>query len=203
MTPRDELRELKKYVAELERHFLQAYLSSQPLGQPTRSEILGVGAYVVLAHGAFENFIEGIALWLVDRIETQWKLRKRANRCTSSLLLFQSAAELDGDKHVTTYDNLRVALESAKTIHSKAVRDNNGITLSHVRELFYPLGVDVPNDLTLTASLEKLVSMRHEWAHQYRYGAKVARSARDAKIAVDDCLIFANRLSSEASTVRP
>ena len=70
--PRAELLALRRYLTELETHFLARHLSPATLGPPKRAEILDVGAYVVLAHGAMENFIEGLALWVLKRLVDNW-----------------------------------------------------------------------------------------------------------------------------------
>jgi hypothetical protein len=194
---------LKRYATELEVHFLSGFLTAPTLAAPSRKEALQVGAYIVLVHGAMENFIEGLALWILARIDDRWTNAKRANRCAASLLLYHPAPIVDGATQVTIYDNLRESIASANQTHSNAIYNNHGISLSHVRELFYPLGVDVPNDPTFTASLDMVISMRHHWAHQYRFGAKVVKSAQDAKTAVADCLNFAEQLSSAVASVRP
>ena len=61
----------------------------------------------------------------------------------------------------------------------------------------------MPNDALLTGSIELVVSIRHQWAHQYRYGAKVIKSAKDVKLAVSDCLTFAQKLTQEVVSLRP
>jgi hypothetical protein len=66
-----------------------------------------------------------------------------------------------------------------------------------------PLGVNVPADPLLTASLELLVTMRHQWAHHDHRGAKVLKSAKDAQTTVSDCLALAKRLSAAVAEVRP
>jgi hypothetical protein len=104
---------------------------------------------------------------------------------------------------MSVFDNIRTALNGAQTTFSKTVHDNHGITLNHLRTLFMPLGVNVPADPVLTASLELLVTMRHQWAHQDRRRTKVVKSAKDAQTAVSDCLTLAKKLSAEAAALRP
>jgi hypothetical protein len=200
--PREELRALKAYASELEKHFIRRYLTAPTLSPPNREESLQVAAYVVLVHGALENFIEGLALWTLDRTVTNWTAGKATSRRTAAVLLYQPPPKIDSVQHVTTYENIRLALASANQTQSIAIRDNNGIALKHVRELFYPLGVDVPNDPVLTGSIDMIVTMRHQWAHQYRFGTKIVKSAKDAMIAVADCLEFAKQLAAEVSAAR-
>lgn len=89
--PQEELRQLKRFVIKLENHFLLRHLGTATLSPPSEAEVLDVASYVVLTHGAFENFVEGLSLWALSRLEQSWLLRKRATRCTASLLLFYPA----------------------------------------------------------------------------------------------------------------
>jgi hypothetical protein len=200
--PKVELEALRRDVKEIESHFVLSHLGPPNLSTPKRKEILDVAAYVVLVHGALENFIEGLALWVVGRSVSSWTMQRRTTRSTASLLLYQ-AVPPDTEPVPSVFDNLRNALEEAKESVSRSVYDNNGITPDHLRALFLPLGVNVPTDPVLTASLDLLVRMRHEWAHRYRFGAKVIKSASDAQTTVSDCLKLAEKLSAEAAAVRP
>jgi len=200
--PKAELAALKRSVKELEAKFLTPHLGAPALHQPTRTEELDIAAFVVLVHGVLENFVEGLALWLLSKAVENWTNKKRTTRCTVSLLLYQPSPS--GDAPVgAIYDNLRLALDEANEAHSKSIEGNNGITPRHLRSLFYPLGVDLPADPVLTSSLDLVVKMRHQWAHQFRYGAKVVKSAADAQVAVLDCLKYAENLSARVAAVRP
>lgn len=201
--PRSEFRALKWFVIEIENHFLSPHLGATGLGPPTRREVLDVAAYVVLAHGAFENFIEGLGLWVLERLQHSWVYKTRATRSTASVMLYQAVPTREIAPGVTVFDDLREAISSAKSDMAKRIEQNNGISPRHLRELFRPLGVDVPEDPVLTPSLDLLVSLRHQWAHQYRFGARVLKSARDVRKTVTDCLTLAERLSIQATVARP
>jgi hypothetical protein len=201
--PQQELHALEKYVVELEKQFLAQYLNKRTLDAPTRKESLHAAAYVVLAHGALENFFEGLALWVQDKLVTNWTKRKRVTRSTASILLYHPAPKLDSANVTKTYEILRTELDAAKQIRSRAVYDNNGITLQHLHELFCPLGIDVPNDPVLIGSLDMVISMRHHWAHRYRFGATIIKSADNVKVAVNDCLTLAQRLANEVQSAQP
>lgn len=201
--PKAELGALKRAVSEIEQRFLKPHLTSTPtLKPPSRNEQLDVAAYVVLTHGAIENFVEGIALWVLIRSVGSWTTRKRVTRVTASILLTQSPpAAPDGPQLV--FDTLRTALDGAKTNISRAINDNNGISPRHLRSLLYPLGVDVPNDPVLVGSLELVIAIRHQWAHRSRFGANVPKSAKDAQNAVSDCIKLAEKLAEAASALKP
>jgi hypothetical protein len=200
--PSVELKALVRSVKEIEARFLLPHLGLPTLTTPSRKEILDVAAYVVLVHGVLEDFAEGLALWVLSRSVANWTKQKRATRSTASLLLYQKVPPGDAPP-ASVFDNIRTALDDAKTRMSKAVNDNHGITLDHLRTLFMPLGVNVPADPVLTASLELLVTMRHQWAHRDRTRAKVIKSAKDAQTTVSDCLALAEKLSAEVASVRP
>lgn len=201
--PTDELRVLRQFVGEAEAKFLAQHLGPAPLGTASRDEELDVAAFVVLTHGALENFVEGIGLWVLESIEKSWVPTKRATRSLASLLLYADAPAEDWEESVTVFDNIRMRIAEEKTATSGKIEQNNGIATRHLRSIFRPLGIDIPTDPTLTGSLELLISIRHQWAHQYRFGAKVTRFAVDVKKTSDDCLALAAQLAAAARTARP
>jgi hypothetical protein len=201
--PKAELETLRRFVKEAEAKFLRTHMTAPTLGGPTRDEVLDVAAFVVLAHGALENFVEGVGLWALEAMERSWSTKKRSSRCVTSLLLYQTAPGDDSEEARTVFDNLRKAITEAKSTTSRQIEQNNGIAMPHLRSLFRPLGIDVPEDPQLTGSLDLLISMRHQWAHQYRFGAKVMKIASDVKKTTDDCLALAEKLAKQAITARP
>ena len=201
--PKVELGILKRAISEVERRFLEPYLATTPtLQPPTRKEQLDVAAYVVLTHGAIENFVEGVALWVLTRSVAGWTTHKKVTRATASILLTQSPPATPDNPRLV-FDMLRTALDDAKASISGTIHENNGISTRHLRALFYPVGVDVPEDPILVGSLDLIIKIRHEWAHRSRFGAKVAKSAKDAQTAVADCIKLAEKIAEAASVVRP
>jgi len=191
---------LQQFVRELERRYLNPHMTLS-LAPPSRAEQLDVAAFVVLTHGAMENFIEGLTIWMTGRVVKNW-MQKRVTRSTAALL-FRATCKIDEDTNTkSTFDVIRIALDEAKADRSTAVHDNNGVELKHMRRLLAPLGVDIPDDPLLVASLDNLVLMRHQWAHQNRFGAQTPRSAVDVKKTADDCLALAKQLSSRIGTLR-
>jgi hypothetical protein len=203
--PRVQLSELRRFIRELEEQFLVRHLSGPALDPPTTAEQLDAAAYVVLSHGALERFVEGLALWVLERAVDSWKLKKRTTASTVSMLWYSGAPSLpkDGDRTASVFDRVRRAMDEEKRIVSDRINDNHGVSARHLQTLFYPLGVNVPDDTVLIPSLEKVATMRHQWAHQYHFGARVVTSAPDVKKVVDDCLVFAQKLASNASAARP
>jgi hypothetical protein len=58
--PSVELKALVRSVKEIETRFVVPHIGPPTLKTPSRKEILDVAAYVVLVHGALENFAEGL-----------------------------------------------------------------------------------------------------------------------------------------------
>jgi hypothetical protein len=177
--PKAELIALRRYLKELEVHFLSGHLTATALGPPNRAEILDVGAFVVLAHGAMENFVEGVALWVLTKLVFNWTTTQRAIRCTASILLYQQPGKVEAG---TVYDTLREALNLANKSASHTIQENNGISPQHLRVLFHPLGVNVPDEPILAGSLEMVVALRHHWApiSLRRHGDKVGSRRKDS-----------------------
>lgn len=200
--PKIELRRLTRFVRELERRYLTPHLTPTSLRPPSRAEVLDVAAFVVLAHGAVENFAESLTLWIAERVQSNWIMKRRVSRSTAALLLRTKYDGDDEDGTHTAFDTIRRALDRAKTDRSTAANANNGIAPKHFRSLLSPVGLDIPTDATLIASLDSFVSIRHEWAHQNRSGARTSRGAADVKKLADDCLVFAQQLASRASVLR-
>ncbi len=199
--PSVELKALTRSIKEVENRFLRPHLMPTTLGAPSKQEVLDVAAYVVLVHGALEGFAESLAHWLLKRSVSSWTAKKKATQCTVSLLLYQKPPAEDTPGR-TVFDNVRLALDDAKRKMSLDIHDNHGITLKHLRAMFMPLGVNVPSDPVLTASLDLLITMRHQWAHHDHRRAKILKSAKDAQTTVSDCLTLAKKLSAEAATVK-
>jgi len=200
--PNIELKALERSVKEVEARFLTPHLGPPTLTAPNRNEILDVAAYVVLVHGALENFVEGLAQWVLDKSVTNWTNQKKTTRSTISLLLHHKVPP-DDISTLSVFDNIRKALDDAKERMSKVIHDNHGIALDNLRTLFMPLGVNLPTDTVLIASLTLLITIRHQWAHQDRRITKVFKSASDMQTTVSDCLKLAKKLSDDVASIRP
>lgn len=199
--PRKELLALQRFVREIDARYLAPHTQTTTLAPPARAEELDVAAFAVLAHGALENFVEGLALYVVARVQTNW-LRNRLSRSTVALLRGASLGSDPASEARSVFDQIRIAIDEAKESHSLRVGKNHGIAIKHLRRLLLPVGVDVPSDPNLVGALDVLVKVRHDWAHQYRYGARTSRSATDVRQTVQDCLVLAERLCQNAVALR-
>lgn len=199
MSPRAELSALNRSILELQHKFLDRHLAGPPLVAPTRDEVLDVAAFGVLAHGHLENYFEGLAYWRLKWAVGDWLAKRPVRRATAALLL-SSQPRTYSKATPTVFDGVRKALEEGKEKLSNDIERNHGIGMSHLHQMFFPLGVDVPSDPAFVASLDQLIKLRHHWAHQYRYGAAVVKPAADVLIMAGDCLLLAKELCRRVTT---
>jgi hypothetical protein len=154
--PRQEYAKLRRRVRQMEKHFIQRHLSVVSL-TPTEAELFDAAAFAVLSHGALENFVENVALWVVDRVTTRWTADRKATPSTAAILWHGSppAKPKDGQKLEKIYDQLRDGIDERKQALSTLIFDNHGVSIRHLQTLFYPLGVNVPHDPILSPSLKR------------------------------------------------
>lgn len=199
--PVAELLHLKRFRNEAQTQFLAPHLASPSLGVPSRQEELAVAAFVVLLHGAVENFAEGLCLWIAHRVEQSWLSKRRLSKATAAILLHTSVPVPRGPPD-SFFDSVRLALSQALTDISGRVAQNHGVAQKDLRALLEPVGLTVNGDPLKIASLDLLVSIRHQWAHQYRFGAKKVKSAADIVVVADDCVQIAEELTHAAVALR-
>jgi hypothetical protein len=203
-SPVEELKGLRRTLAELTRRFIDPHAEAAPGILPSREAELDCRAYIVLAHAALEQYFETLALWVLHKIRDGWILRRRSTVCLAALMLSRGAAAGDEEEHTLAFDRLRAELQEAVQDLSKAVYENHGASMQHLRRLFYPLGVDIPDDARWKGSLETLSRLRGEIAHRRTLGATVIPSATDLRqIVLDDCSAFAAKLASTVRQLRP
>jgi hypothetical protein len=76
--PTLEFNRLDRSEKQLRARFIAPHLTPpNSLAPPSRNEELDLAAYVVLVHGAMENFVEGLALWVLDRSVSSWTMNMR------------------------------------------------------------------------------------------------------------------------------
>src|SRR4051812_39013797 len=104
--PKAELLRLKRSALEFEKQFLTKHLSvSVPsLYPPGRKEKVDTAAYVVLVHGALENFFEGLALWTLGRIVRKWTTSQKPSASTVAILLHQPCPAPEQQSSAKVFD---------------------------------------------------------------------------------------------------
>src|SRR5262245_53883539 len=109
--------ELTTYVTDLASKFVDKYIPANPGNSPD-TYAHDVKAYCILAHAAFEEFIEGVALGLTDYATEQWRSQRKVSDVILALLCWHGEKmKIDDDENSTAvkpFDYLRLLVESAK-----------------------------------------------------------------------------------------
>ena len=171
-------KELENTFKELEDHILELAIKyiaphTNPLENPVDYN-LDVHSFCILCHAAFEEFLEDVTLYSVDKIEREFnsKLRK-----------FNDEKKWDNTK---LNDYLSTRLRERKSELSKyAIQDNHGIDVKYMRKLLTPIGIDVPQNAQELVSLVILKNIRGMYAHSFARNKKTL-APEDAQNAVFD-----------------
>jgi hypothetical protein len=196
------LRRLRHSFAELEKRFLLPHLTDMQLVAPGIGETLDVNAFAVMAHGALEGFCENVALWVLHKACDAWCLRKRMTPSLACLLLVAGDPSMECNSQEGAYDRIRRSLNDIRQTVSRSVNENTGVDIAHLRKLFYPLGVDIPEVPPCMSALAKLVTLRHEVAHRNRHAASVRRTAMEVKEYGERCLELAKAIFAKVQILR-
>ena len=169
-----ELRDqLKEEIALLHGRFLNKWLPAQPQDSPEDYQH-DVKAFCVLAHAVFEEFAEDIALNAVNYVKSAW-LAKQFTPATAALLAaYQFKLNICEDEDTSQeriFDQVRKGLDECTSRHSIALSQNHGFSLKYLRGMLTPIGIDVPDDLKLMASLRELADARGSYAHSRAHRA--------------------------------
>jgi hypothetical protein len=195
-TGRPRLSSLKVALARLDLFFLKAHAGSM---SPTPRYELDISAYAVLAHAELEQYFEGLAQWIIDRVEIAWMNKQpRATRPLVAMALYAGAAKVDEDNPSRSFNVISDAFKEMKKVLSKEILNNHGISAAHLRNLFCPLGLDVPDSASLLNSLSQFSKLRGDRAHRGRLGARVVASAGDILKYVGDCVTIAEQMDASS-----
>lgn len=192
-TPDLALTNLRTTVQNLEATFLPQSLAVRSLTSLGLPEALKLSAYVVLAHAAFEEYFEALATWGLDMAVEDWR-HQRIRKSAATLILHvgKVSAVSDDTPEDRAFERVRAELDRVKKSFSNFItRDNHGISAKYLKRLFYPLGVDLPPDVRMMASLDTLAGLRGTAAHTATRGAKRQLDPNDTKKIVTDCLDLA------------
>lgn len=205
--------DLERHVARLQDRFLSRFLPTDPSHRPPDYEH-EVKAACVLAHAAFEEFVEQVSLHVMSESLNHWQRKRQANDALLALCLRHGVSitiEDDEDKpQQTCFDQLRHALDEAKKRHSKSINDNHGFSIKYLRSALTPVFINPPDDLRLTQSLKTLTAARGSFAHsaarnaEFTANAKATRvrstlSPEDARDAIADCMQLCREIAQDAA----
>jgi RiboL-PSP-HEPN len=183
-------RELKKRVAELQKHLLPKVFS--PTGDYKERVRDSARGFRVLAHAEVEYYLETIATHVIDKSISSWKTKKKTNYVLVAFLaayhrgwmvdatdrpVFAPASGVKPSK--TIIEAVDAANSQYKT---EIIRKNNGIKIANLHAIFLPIGVDFDMlDQTWLSTVESYGKQRGEIAHQ----SKKAQQQIDPKGELD------------------
>lgn len=198
--------ELKNKYKALEYHILELIIRyidpHKNIFEGPDEYNLDVHSFCILCHAAFEEFIEDITLYSIDKIEKNFKSPQRKfSFATLCLLHFdENSKKLNDEKDwpVVYNDYLADRITKRKSELSKyATQENHGIDIKYLRKLLQPIGIEVPNNPNETSALAKLKSIRGAYAHSYARSPK-SISPEDAEDIVYDVLHMVERIKDKA-----
>lgn len=188
--------ELKETIATLDGAFIDPFLPAQPLVGPEEFEN-SVKAYCVLCHAAIEEFIEQTVLQIaVVSIESMIKDSFLMLPLVSLLITFKVKEMKEKDTElITCPERFRHCLEEVKKQFSYRVAHNHGIDIKYLKQLCYPVALDVYNDSTLMSSLCTFCAERGQYAHT---AAKRVLAPEYARGYVEDCMKICENIAHKA-----
>ena len=112
--------------------------------------------------------------------------------------------KIDNDESIeliSSYDYIRNELkDNIKDKFAKEIYKNHGVSLKYIRQIFMPVGIDIPTNPSYLSSLQNLANERGAYAHKFRDKGTVRKSVSPeyAKICVDDCKMMCKEILEKA-----
>jgi hypothetical protein len=201
--------ELEKHVEALKAQLIARFLPADFETHPRDWEIPSK-AYCILAHAAFEEFVELVSLRVLSKAEELWKNHAILTRPIVTVISFHKIKivtlnEANGDTQ-KIFDQIRHALKEAIRHHSKLIENNHGFNIEYLREILCPAAIDVEAEVRHTASIKGLCTARGTFAHKSAKdaGYKITESEEkkltpdSASDLVGDCLDFCRLVAERA-----
>jgi len=204
--------ELENEISQLEARFISKWLPADPAVQPDDFEY-DVKAFCVLAHAAFEEFVEEISMTVMALAKDSWLTQRFSKATIAILLAYESKLEIIEDvaeKQDRIFDQIRKRLDECAAAHSTVISKNHGFAIKYLRKILTPIAIDIPeDDVQMMGSLKELAEARGSYAHslakkalygQWRRAKRpmVPEAARDV---VADCLKLCKELRSRVPAV--
>lgn len=193
---------LELYLLTLQEKYIEPH--KDPLEPPDNYK-LDIRSFCVLAHAAFEEFLESLSLYLLDEIEVNFSLRQRISYSSLCLFHFKGTDKEPDDESWKDddklFDRLKNQIDSIKSSYSKYIMENNhGISLKYLKKLLVPLGIDLPSDMKEILALNNLSKYRGAYAHTF-YRKDFVVSPEDAWDCVNDVYKMCIKLANKAECV--
>lgn len=206
------LKDLEAEIEGLNNRFVSKWIPADPTVEPEKFEH-DIKAFCVLAHAAFEEFVEEISLMVVKIAKDAWLNQKFSKAAVAMLIFYQAGLDVldeEGMQQEKVFDQIRKRLDDCASAHSVALSKNHGFSLKYLRNILTPVAIDIPeDDVQLMASLKELTEARGSYAHslakkalygQWKRAGRpmVPESARDT---VADCLKLCAELAKRVPSV--
>lgn len=201
--PNSAFEVLSNELRILQAKYLSVALTSireKPSDKLPDNELLDVRAFTVLAHAVFEGFFESLAQWTLSEIERGWISTPPVVHIGIATLALHCGTVItvtDDTKTTRYYDRIREMLTAAKSLHSKTIKDNHGISTKYLRKLFYPLSVNLPADTSKLNSLDSFADLRGEIAHKSSFSAQKEIDPVKIENYTKDCVEIAKHLRDQ------
>lgn len=140
----------------------------------TQLQGLSLQSYILLAHGAFETYLENVVKDALEKAVKSFESNGAISKLLVSLLVSQVMADLSAKSkrkiQEDTARSLSLAVKDAKRAFSGIVKANNGIKSENLCTLFFPIGVD-PQEVSIEAfnALNTFGTNRGAIAHGFEF----------------------------------
>lgn len=161
--PSKHYRNMGRQLRRLERLYLN--FPQSPLGKYSEEQLSLAAAYTVFAHAEIESFIEAWAQGIIDKVESNFKLKKRYSRVLAHLVTFHEKSTVPSQ--APKNDIWAEPIFESISLHRKAINRNHGIKEEHICKVLVPLGFDVRSiNQILLGDLATFAKIRGDHAHQ-------------------------------------
>lgn len=178
-TPTPAYKSLKSALANV-----SAILRRVPLTENSSNlHHLKVQSYIFLAHAALEQYLEDLALSILDASMHAFNTKKQMNACVVSLIVFETVAQFDENTprkkiRADVVKDLSAFVNIARAHHSSKIAANNGIKLADQKALFLPVGFDPEEIDSVTANaLDTFGIKRGGIAHRVKIKTQETKSS--------------------------
>ena len=144
---------------------------------------LKVQSYVLLAHAAFEQYMEEVVTLVSREAHSQLKKDDRVCRAMLSLIVSEAMQQADDDiarrkiKASMAADLLDFASKAVSNL-TLDIQANHGVTTSDQKKLFLQIGIDPEEvDLAVSTALNAFGTKRGSIAHKVKMQTSETRSS--------------------------
>lgn len=200
--------QLNNHIVLLTNNFILKH-KLNPVSTPDDFD-LDVKAYCVLCHAALEEFIETIALIVMDYSIHNFVYNKKVNKSLLTLMHFKSNIDINfiNDKEgidsiITVSDYIRERTVEIKKNFSGELFNNHGVSLKYLKKTLLPVAIDIPKEVDLLNSLSIITGERGNYAHKYTERGSVRRSISPeiAEGHIINCLVLSDLLGNNAKNL--